>query len=128
MRKSILWLLFVGLLPGLYIGCAGAVLGGAAGVGTAAYVRGELEAVENASLSRVWNATLATARAMQFTVIEEDKDELTARVHAKGSNGKDSYINLKSLEEDVTEIRIRIDVFGDETMSRRILQEIRKRL
>lgn len=108
-------------------GCAGAVLAGAAGAGSIAYIRGELKSVESASIDRVWAATLEASNEMGFTIVERDKDALTGRVKAVGAQ-KDIYINIKSLGDRTTEIRIRIGVFGDETMSRRILDEIRDNL
>jgi len=111
-------------------GCAGVWLAGgaAAGAGSIAYVQGELKTEEDVSISKVWIAALKTCGDMQFHIQEDNKDELTGRIYAMGSDDKKIYINLKSLSEDATEIRIRVNIFGDETMSRRILSEIEKRL
>ncbi|MFB3789432.1 MAG: DUF3568 family protein [bacterium] len=111
-------------------GCAGVLLAGgaAAGVGTFAYINGELQSSEKATMDQMWAATLEAAQGMQLRIIQQEKDALNARLHAKGTENKDIFIKLKSLAMNETEIRIRINVFGDETMSRRILAEIRKRL
>lgn len=111
-------------------GCAGVLLAGgaAAGVGTFAYINGELQSSEKATMDQLWAATLQAAQGMQLRIVREEKDALNARLHAKGVENKDIFIKLKSVAMNETEIRIRINVFGDEAMSRRILAEIRKRL
>jgi len=102
--------------------------GAAAGVGTFAYINGELQSSEKATMDQLWAATLQAAQGMQLRIVREEKDALNARLHAKGVENKDIFIKLKSVAMNETEIRIRINVFGDEAMSRRILAEIRKRL
>jgi len=116
------------LISFLSSGCAGLVLAGgaAAGAGTYAYINGELNVTENASMSKSWAATRAAVQEMNLRVANENHDALTGRIHAKGSGNKDIYINLKSLSERETEIRIRVGVFGDEILSERILTHIEK--
>lgn len=109
-------------------GCAGAILatGAAAGAGAYAYTNGELRVVEQVQLDHAWASTQQAAQSLELTPVSESKDGLTARMHAKGSDGKDIYINLRSENEGATQIRIRVGVLGDERLSRRILVEIRK--
>lgn len=111
-------------------GCAGVLLAGgaAAGAGTFAYINGELQSSEKATMDQMWAATLEASQDMQLRIIQQEKDALNARLHAKGVENKDIFVKLKSLSLNETDIRIRINVFGDESMSRRILAEIRKRL
>lgn len=113
-----------------FSGCAGLVLAGgaAAGAGTYAYINGELNVTENASISKTWVATRAAVQEMNLRIVSENHDALTGRVHAKGAGNKDIYINLKSLSERETEIRIRVGVFGDEVLSERILTHIEKQI
>lgn len=118
------------MLATVSAGCAGALLAGgaAAGAGGYAYVNGELKTEEPASIDRVWNATLAAAGDLQLRTIESEKDRLNARLHAKSAGDRDIYVKLRSLSETETELRIRIDIFGDEEMSNRIRSEIEQRL
>ncbi|MEW6237970.1 MAG: DUF3568 family protein [Candidatus Omnitrophota bacterium] len=130
MNKTYSLLFACAVLSLIGAGCAGVLLAGgaAAGAGSIAFVQGELKTEEDIPISKVWMATIKTCGDMQFHIQEDNKDELTGRIYAIGSDDKKIYINLKSLSENATEIRIRINIFGDEVMSRRILSEIEKRL
>jgi hypothetical protein len=106
-------------------GCAAVLVGGAAG--TVLYVKGELHSTEGASLDRAWNATQAAIGDMGFTVTAKDKDAVSAELNAITADGKRIKIVLNREADNVTEISIRVGTFGDESMSRLILERIRKR-
>ena len=109
-------------------GCAAVVIGGAAGAGTYAYIRGEMKGTENASLDRVWSATQAAMKDLEFTVSTQQKDALQARLIARTALDKKIEINLAKISESVTEIKVRVGTFGDQTTSYAIVQNIEKRL
>ncbi|RJP19674.1 MAG: DUF3568 family protein [Candidatus Omnitrophota bacterium] len=108
--------------------CAGVLMAGGAAAGTVAYINGELKQFEAVGIDHLWLATQTASKAMELHTVESEKDALTARLQLKGANDQDIYINLKSMAVNRTEIRIRINVFGDEKSSQRILSEIEKRL
>jgi len=120
----------MGLCLILLTGCAGAlIVGGAAvGAGTVAYVTGELKAVEEAPLDRVWSATRKAVDDLEFVTTRADKDALTGKVTALGADKKKVHIALKKRTRNLTEIRIRVGTFGDEMVSRTILDKIKARL
>jgi hypothetical protein len=107
-------------------GCALFVVGAAAGAGAAgyAYVDGEEKATESASLDRTWNATLAAMKDLEFPVTSQAKDALTANLTARNASNTSISIKLEKLSSTSTEIRIRVGTFGDETLSRTILNKI----
>jgi hypothetical protein len=107
--------------------CAPVVVGAAAGAGTVAYIQGELKTTDEVPLERAWIASQAAMDSMQFRVVEREKDVVDARLKAIGAADKEIYINLHSVSPQMTEVRIRIGVFGDQDLSRRILNEIRER-
>jgi hypothetical protein len=111
-------------------GCAVVVVGAAAaaGAGGYAYVNGESKSTEFASLDRCWSATLAAMKELSFPVTSRAKDALEARLTARNSADKKISIQLKKLSESSTEIRIRVGTFGDEPLSRVILDKIKQRL
>lgn len=129
-RKNFVLSGIVGLLAIVTSGCAGMAMAGgaAAGAGTYVYMNGELSYTETASIDKTWEATRFAVDRMGLTPITVSNDALTARMRAQDSNGKDIYINLKSLAENQTDVRIRVGMFGDETMSERILSYIHKQL
>jgi len=112
----------------LSTGCAAAILAGGAAAGAVSYINGELRTSSDRPIHAVWNATTLTMQEMELTIEEQEKDALTGRIHAVGANGKNIYINFKSITENVTQIRIRINVFGDESLSRQIYRRIEKNL
>lgn len=123
-------MLLATLLGLLQTGCiVPLVLGGAAvGAGTYAYVSGQLKATESASLDRLWPATQAAVGDLQFSPTSKQKDALGAKLVARSSADKKIQINLKKITDTSTEIRIRVGTWGDETVSRLILDKIRARL
>ncbi|MSU60883.1 MAG: DUF3568 family protein [Pedosphaera sp.] len=110
-------------------GCAAVLVGGvAAGAGAVAYVRGELKSVEAAPLEKTWTATLAAVKQLEFAITDRSKDGLSAKLSARGSGDRRIQVELAKSGEKMTEVRIRVGVFGNETLSRQILEKIKSRL
>ncbi len=105
---------------------AGAAAG--AGVGGYAYINGEVKATESASIDRTWDATLAAMQDLQFPVTSKAKDALEANLTTRNASNTNISIKLKNLSNTSTEIRIRVGTFGDEAMSRTILNKITSHL
>lgn len=114
-------------------GCAGAILlgglaaGGAAGAGAVAYSKGELRATENVSMDQAYNAGQTALKDLELPIIDRSKDALNAKLLARGSGDKKIVLQLKNKGAQMTEIRVRIGTFGDEALSRRILDAMKKR-
>jgi hypothetical protein len=102
------------------------LMGGAAGAGTVAYVGGELKTVEKVSLNKVWNATQKAMKDLEFTITSKDKDAFNGKLTAKGATNRTIKIKLKRESDRRTEIRIRVGTFGDESVSLKILECIKK--
>ena len=109
-------------------GCAAVLVGGAvaaAGVGTYAYVNGELKGTEAVSLDRAWDASQAAMKDLEFSITRKTKDALQAELDARTAADKKIVINLKKVSDGATEIRIRVGTFGDEAVSQFILDKIK---
>jgi hypothetical protein len=109
-------------------GCVAVVVGGAAAVGTYAYVNGESKATVAYDLDKTWNATQGAMSDLQFPVISKKKDALEAELVARNASDKKIAIHLKRLSDTATEIRVRVGTFGDEGLSHMILDKINKHL
>ena len=109
-------------------GCAALVIGGAAGAGSYAYISGELKTNESVSLNRAWNATQKAVKKSGFTVTSKDKDDFYAKLIARGAGDKKLTIKLKKQSDNITEIKIRVGMIGDESMSRLVYDEIKKQI
>lgn len=110
--------------PAVFVGAAA---GGAAAVGAVRYVGGELRSTEEISLSRAWKATQLAMGDLEFHIEEKGKDAFDAELNASGASGKKIKVALKKISDKRTEVRIRIGIFGDESLSRQILEKIKKR-
>ncbi len=110
-------------------GCTLALLAGgaAAGAGTVAYVRGDLESTEEMSLDRAWTAARAALADLGLAVTSTEKDGVSATIWARGSEDKRIRVSLRRTSERLTHVRIRVDYFGDEQLSRIILEKLRAR-
>jgi hypothetical protein len=109
-------------------GCAALVVGGAAGAGTVAYVRGELKAVEDVTLDHAWPAAKQAMSDLEFAVTSAEKDAFHGELVARGAGDKKIVVKLERQSDAVTEIKIRVGTFGDEAMSREILETIQRHL
>ncbi len=113
-------------------GCALFVAGAgvAVGVGGAEYYRGELKQAYAAPMEKAWNASLAAAGELKMKTTEKSIDNLDQNRVIKGSTeeGKDFQIALEALSKDVTMVKVRIGVFGDVAVSKKIQEVIAKDL
>ena len=130
MKVKLLILALMASLLALMSGCVLFVAGAAAGAGVAGYawVNGEVKTTEAASLDRTWNATLAAMKDLEFPVTSQAKDALEADLMARNASNASINIKLRKLDKASTEIRIRVGTFGDESLSRTILNKINSRL
>jgi hypothetical protein len=131
MKTKWLTMALAAVLPVLGAGCAAVVVGGAvaaAGVGTYAYVNGEMKGTEAVSLDRAWKASQATMADLEYPILKKTKDALQAELTARTAADKKILIKLKRVSNEVTEIRIRVGTFGDESMSQLILDKIKSHL
>jgi hypothetical protein len=104
-------------------GCVVAAVGVGA-VGTVAYIRGDLEAVESASFDEVYVVTRAVLEELKLNVIKDSKDAISAVIVALDAEDKKITIKLSGTTQRTTEISIRVGLFGDESKSRLIYQKI----
>lgn len=122
--RSALAALVMGVAAGTG-GCVALAVGAAAGVGGTIYIRGELRSTEEIPLDKMWMATLATIRELEFEKRSERSDALQGRVVARRADGSNVTIRLDADGSDRTKVGIRVGTFGDETVSRTILDKIK---
>jgi hypothetical protein len=101
---------------------------GAAGAGTVAYVRGELDANLGSQYEEVINAANAAVSQLQLAKVRESKDAFSAEIIARNSADKKINITISKKADSLTKLAIRIGLFGDEEESRAILDTIRTNL
>ena len=107
-------------------GCILAAAG--AGAGAVAYVRGDLEANLDNEYQKVVDAAHTAVGDLEFARVSENKDALKAVLISLTALDKKVEITITKSANHLTNIKIRIGVFGDEVMSRTILDKIKSRL
>jgi hypothetical protein len=125
-RQVVLILLLIGTAA-LLQGCL-AVVVGAGAAGTVAYVKGDLEAVESKDINTVYEATLKAMEQLELSVSKKTKDAMSAVVIARDSQDKKVTVKLSATAEGATKLSIRIGVWGSETKSQFIHDQIKKNL
>ena len=117
--------------PVVLSGClaAAAVGGGAvAGAGTIAYIKGELKSTEGYPFATVWDATVKAVDQLEFIVVNKVNDSISGKYECMTADNKTVHINVNRVGDNITEIKIRVGTFGDETLSRYILSKIQSNL
>jgi low affinity Fe/Cu permease len=107
-------------------GCLAVAVG--AGAGTVAYLRGDLEALEAKDIDAVYVAAKKAVKQLDLIVSSDAKDALSAEIVVRDAQNKKIAIKLKSTTEGATQISIRVGIFGSETKSRIIYDQIKKNL
>jgi hypothetical protein len=104
--------------------------GAVAGVGTAQYVAGELKQTYSTPMEKAWNASLAGVDELKMKPTEKYIDNLDQNrvIKGKTQDGKDFQISLEAMAKDVTLVKVRIGVFGDEEYSKKVQEAIAKSL
>ena len=128
-NKIVLSALIAGLSLGSS-GCAVFLVGGgaAAGAGAVAYIRGELKSTESASMKQALEASEAALTELGLAITVREKSDLISKFTARGAADKKVEVNLKKLSDALTEISIRVGAFGEETLSRLIMDKIHSKL
>ena len=111
-------------------GCAvfgvGAVGGAAA---TSVYLHGELYHAYSVPMEKAWKASEEVVAEKNMKVTEKFIENMDRNRSIKGKtqDGHDFQINLEAKAADVTVIRVRVGVFGDEPYSQKIHDWIRQK-
>ena len=104
-------------------GCLAVAAG--AGAGAYAYVRGDLEANLNYDYNRVVDSARNAIKELEFARVSENKDALKAVLVARTALDKKVEITVTYSAKKLTNIKIRVGIFGDEQLSLSILDKIK---
>jgi len=109
-------------------GCVWLALGAAAGAGTVAYVKGELQTTYAAHLDRTWKATQDALQDLDFRILSTQKDETGGEIEAKKVGEEKVKMSLSVAGPGTTMAKIRVGILGDESLSRTISDKIASKL
>jgi hypothetical protein len=129
------------LLRSVCLSCLGAILvlgsgcflvavgaAGAAGAGTVAYIKGELDATLPSDLRSVDSATQRAIGQLSFAFVSDAADALNSDIVARTASDEKIEIKLLKQADNTTKVEIRVATFGDEPVSRVILDHIKANL
>ncbi len=105
-------------------GCV-AVVAGAAGAGTVAYVSGGLDASLNSNYEKTVAASDLAIQQLEFAKVSEKKDALTAYFTARTAADRKVTIKVIKIADQATQVEIRVGFFGDKLLSMTILDKIK---
>ena len=125
-QKVILAILYVGAAV-MLSGCVLAAVGAGA-AGTVAYVKGDLEVLEDKGLDEVYAASKKALADLELGIIQDNKDKIGATLVSRDSQDKKIEIKLKAVSDKSTEISIRYGTFGSEAKSSMIYNKIKENL
>jgi|GEM_PF-259341 len=108
-------------------GCVAVIAGAGAGAAVA-YVRGDLDATLSASFETTVRAANAALGDLKFAKVSERKDALQAILVARNAADKKIEIRVERIGENVSKLKIRVGVFGDEALSLAILEKVKANL
>ena len=128
-RNRIRLLAILGCLLIVMAGCSRkwVILGTAAaavGVGTYAYIRGDLKRTYDVNIEKAWAASVKSVEELKLTTESKTHDAFTGNIKGKMADGTSFEINLKRIGENSTEIGIRLGTFGDRPKSEAIHDKI----
>jgi len=129
LRRSALGAALAGslaLTSGCFLVAVGAAAG--AGAGAVAYEKGDLTATLAHHVDHVTTATDSALQQMQLVKVNESRDDVSAALTARTSDDKKIEIKITRNSDDTTKIDIRVGTFGDEALSRAILDKIKSNL
>lgn len=126
-RQSLFIILFGIILLSSY-GCAAFLVFFGATAGTVAYIKGELKSIEEASFDRTWDAAQKATKDLEFTMTSKQKEAISAKLIVRGADNKKITINIQKISDELTEVRIRVGFFGNESLSMMVLNMLKQNL
>ena len=95
------------------------------GAGGTMYVRGDLEDTLAKDYNAVVDATRGAIKDLEFAKVSDNKDAFKSLVIARTALDKKVEITITNSGKNLTSIKIRVGVFGDEQLSLAILEKIK---
>ena len=109
-------------------GCFALLVGAAAGAGGVIWAKGKIEQEFNVPLEKVYNASLKALKKLELPIVLDRKDQLTAKLESRFSDGANIWIIIESLSSKTTKVSVRVGRMGDEKRSREIMEMIERYL
>lgn len=115
---------------GLISGCALTLLGmgAAAGVGAYKYVEGTMEQDYPRGMQETFNACLAACRKLNLRVAAQQFGAMESKIEAIQAPDTSVKIHLEAKPNNITTVKVRFGLMGNENQSIRFHQEVMREL
>lgn len=134
MRGAAAGLGLLGMSVGLWscVAAASAPIVASAGMtalqtGSAAFINGQLESACVVPLERMYQIVLDTVHDLNFPVSYQTLGPRTAYVYVHETSGREIKFYLEQRSTIVTKLNIRVGMWGDQAISRLLLEEVQAR-
>lgn len=107
---------------------AGAVAGAAIGVGTTAYIEGNLKTRMKADPRAIEKATLKAFEDLDIRKVSSGSSSIEAEIFGRSAEDSSVAVRVKAEGNDESSVSIRIGTFGDQAFSLKIYDGINKHL
>jgi len=92
------------------------------------YSLGTLKSVEPASIDKVYDATLRAMEDLKLAVLQKNADSMSGEVVVRDVADKKIVISLAATTDGKTSLAIKVGMLGDESKSRLIYEQIKKKI
>lgn len=99
-----------------------------AGSDTISYVRGDLRVTMPHSLRQVHAASQKAMQSLRLSMVSEAGDAVSSEFVARTAQDKRVVVRLNRVNDDSTELVIRVGLVGDKTLSNAVYHEIYRAL
>lgn len=107
---------------------AGAAVGAAIGVGTTAYVKGNLETRMRADPRAIEKASLKAFEDLNIRKVSSTSSSIDGEIIGRSAEETKVAISVKAEANDESSVSIRVGTFGDQAFSLKIYDAINKHL
>jgi hypothetical protein len=128
MEKMVRGFMVVALIGSMY-GCAAAIVGGAAGAGTAAWLSNKMTQTFNASYDQTVTASEKALSTFPLPIKSEKKDPNVTQIRSETTNAEEVWIDIRRVTDTATQVEVRVGVTNpDKAMAQQIMNAIRTAL
>ncbi|HUG11846.1 MAG TPA: DUF3568 family protein [Opitutaceae bacterium] len=128
MKTNMLRLAAFLLIAPLTVVTTGCVATKTAARDTVSWIRGALEVNLDSSVEDAGRAATTAVKNLKFMNVVSRVDVVSGEINAETAQGTDIDILIDKISERITRVSIRVGAFGDEAVSRLILDEMEKNL
>ena len=124
MRRRILTIGVLCVMPLLSSGCAALVVGAAAGGGTTFWLQGKLVQEVDAPLDKSVQAVKSTLESLGLDVIKETMTDVITQITSTYTDGKKIWIDVHKVSDSTSRIEVRVGMISNKDAARTILNRI----